>query len=90
MVSGGMHSDYVRVIFLSGILGFIFYMLFLLNLLMRARKIAIPERFLVFGGVGTVMLYSVSTNPLLYFPLLYCVFPIMAYASLPKLLLLRK
>lgn len=90
MFSGGMHSDYVRVIFLTGVLGLIFYLLFFINLANRVKKIPVPERFLVFGAIGSILLYSVSTTPLLYAPLIYSFYPIFAYAALPKSILLEK
>jgi hypothetical protein len=90
MLSGGMHSDFVRVIFLSGILGLIFYLLFFMNLASRVKKVPLPERFLIFGAIGSVLLFSVSTTPLLYVPLIYFIYPIFAYAALPKSLLLEK
>lgn len=87
MLSGGMHSDYVRVIFLTGVLGLVFYLMFFVNLANRIKKVPVPERFLIWGAIGSILLYSISTTPLLYAPLIYCVYPIFAYAALPKPLL---
>ena len=90
MLSGGMHSDFVRVLFLSGVIGLSLYLMFFINLLNRVKKVSLPERFLIFGAIGTVLLYSITTTPLLYAPLVYCLYPIIAYATLPKILLLKK
>ncbi|MBL4710649.1 MAG: hypothetical protein JKY48_19660 [Flavobacteriales bacterium] len=87
MISGGMHSDFVRIIFLSGVLGLVFYLMFFFNLANRVKRVPVPERFLIWGAIGSVLLYSISTTPLLYTPLIYCVYPIFAYAALPKPLL---
>jgi hypothetical protein len=90
MLSGGMHSDFVRVIFLAGVLGLVFYLLFFINLANRIKRVPLPERFLILGAIGTILLYSISTTPLLYAPLIYCIYPIFAYAALPKSILLEK
>ena len=84
MISGGMHSDYVRLLFLSGLIGLIFYLIFLFSLLKRVLSMQMPERFLVMGAIGIVLLYSITTCPLNYAPFIYYIFPILAYASLPK------
>ena len=84
MISGGMHSDYVRLLFLSGLIGLIFYLLFLFSLLKRVLSMQVPEQFLVMGAIGIVLLYSITTCPLNYAPFIYYIFPILAYASLPK------
>lgn len=88
MISGGMHSDYVRIIFLSGILGLLLYLSFLLIIFKKGFGLAIPEKFLIFSAVGSTILYSVSATPLLYVPFLYYIFPIFAYSALPKSILL--
>jgi hypothetical protein len=84
MISGGMHNDFVRLLFLSGVVGLVFYLLFLFSLIKRVLVMKMPEQFLVLGAIGVVLLYSVSTCPLNYAPFIYYIFPIFAYASLPK------
>lgn len=88
MISGAMHNEFIRVLFLSGILGLLSFLFFLFSTLKRIKHMKSPERFLVIGAVGTIFLYSISTVPLLYAPLLYYIFPIFAYAALPKPILL--
>lgn len=90
MISGGMHNDFVRVLFLSGIIGLIFYLSFLFYLMTKIIYMKAPEKFLVLAAGGTIFLYSISTTPLLYPPLLYTILPIFAYAALPKTILLAK
>lgn len=90
MLGGGMHSDFVRVIFLTGIIGFSLYLMFFMFIGNRVKKVSFPDKFLIWGAIGSVLLYSISTTPLLYAPLIYCLFPVFAYASLPKLILNKK
>jgi O-antigen ligase len=83
MVGGGMHNDYIRNLFLTGIVGVVLYFLFFLFVLYRRKFMKIPEQFLVMGSVAIVLLYSVSTLPTIY-PGLFClVYPIYAFALLP-------
>jgi len=85
MIGGGMHNDYIRNLFLTGIVGLLAYLLFLLTILRRAFTMAAqPDKFLVLGAVLSILLYSASTLPTLYAPYLYLVFSIFAYALLPK------
>ncbi len=84
MVSGGMHSDYVRVLFLTGIFGLLLYLSFLSFLFRKGFGLASPEKFLIFSAVGSIVLFSISATPLLYAPLLYYILPIFSYAALPK------
>jgi hypothetical protein len=84
MIGAGMHSDYVRLLFLTGFIGVTFYIVFLLIVGMNYFRLNMPEKFLLIGSVGSLMLWSVSTIPLLYAPFLYITFPIFAYALLPS------
>lgn len=84
MISGGMHSDFVRVFFMTGIFGLGVYLFFLLGIFRRARFLDKPERFLVTSAVLTVVLYSLSANPLLYQPLMNLILPIFAFSALQK------
>lgn len=87
MIGGGMHSDIVRMLFLGGVAGLLFYLLFLTSTLRSLRYMQLPERFIVLGVLGSILLYSVSTTPLLYAPFIYFAFPVLSYAALPKPLL---
>ncbi len=84
MIGGGMHSDYVRNLFLCGIIGMLFYVLFNAGILATYFQFQLPEKFLILSTVTAMLLWSVSTVPELYAPLLYFVYPIYAYAILPK------
>lgn len=90
MVSVGIHNEFVRILFLTGIIGFGLFLGFLFKLFRQVRNMSPPERFLIIGALGTFTLYSVSTTPLLYAPFVYYIFPIFAYAALPKLILKKE
>ncbi len=84
MIGGGMHSDYVRVLFLSGMFGLLIYLVFVLCVLARRKNFRPPERFLILASVTCVLLYSVSTLPLNYIGFMQLIIPIYAFALLPK------
>jgi O-antigen ligase len=84
MVGGGMHSDYVRILFLTGIVGLAAYLLFLLAVALGWRKLQKPERFLYFTAMTALAAYSVSTLPMIYLPFINYIFPITCFALLPK------
>ena len=66
MMSGGMHNDYVRYFFSTGIVGIICYFSFLINLLKNSIKIKSSEfKFLMLASVIVIIMYSISTLPLL-------------------------
>ncbi len=83
MVGGGMHSDYVRILFLSGIIGVSVYVLFIFALIFGWQKLRKPERFLFFSTFSALVLYSVSTLPMIYLPFINYVFPIFCFSLLP-------
>lgn len=83
MIGGGMHSDYVRLLFLTGILGLLFYVIFLLVIFRKWFQLAMPEKFLIAGTISAILLWSITTVPTLYAPLLYVFYPIMSFALLP-------
>ncbi len=84
MIGGGMHSDYVRLLFLTGVTGVICYVMFLLLIARKWFILKIPEKFLVSSVIAAMLLWSITTTPTLYAPLLYFVFPIICFALLPK------
>lgn len=66
MMSGGMHNDYVRLFFSTGIVGILCYLSFLIYLLRNALKIKLVElKFLMLSSIFVVILYSISALPLL-------------------------
>lgn len=63
MMSGGMHSDYVRFLFATGILGVISYIFFYLSLFFRSKGLQKPEQFILLSTIAVMMLYAITANP---------------------------
>jgi hypothetical protein len=86
-VSIGIHNDYLRIFYLSGIIGSILYSMFLL-FIWRKRKLASKyDRYLLTGSFLIILLYSVSSTPTLYPNILYVALTIFAFFSRPKSLI---
>ncbi len=80
----GSHNDFLRHFFFTGIVGFIVYTLFTIQVALSAFATKQPlKQYLVLGGVIFTVLYSVSTNPSIYPPVMYLIVPIYCYACLP-------
>ena len=84
MLSGGMHSDFVRNLFLCGFIGLGLFLMFFLSIFNRNTRFRVPERFLIVSSVGVFILYAISTLPTLYLPMLNYLLPVYAFAFLPK------
>lgn len=84
MIGGGMHSDYVRLLFMTGFIGLFFYVAFLLVIFRKWFVLEMPEKFLIAGTICSILLWSITTVPTLYAPLLYVLYPIMSFAVLPE------
>jgi hypothetical protein len=66
MMGGGMHNDYVRLFFSTGIIGLLCYLSFLFYLLKNTLKIKMAEmKYLMLGSVMVIIMYSISSLPLL-------------------------
>ena len=84
MFGSAIHNDYMRIISVTGILGFLLYGAYYVVLLAQSMKLRLEDQFLVQGSVLIMLMYSVTTTPTLYMPLLYLVFSIYAYGALPR------
>jgi len=83
-INTGTHSDFLRILFLSGYLGFVVFMSFIFSLYKRSLGLNYSEKFLALGALAILMLYSVTANPTMYAPLLYIIFSIFAFVALPR------
>lgn len=63
MSSGGMHSDYVRFLFTTGIVGLVAFLLFYFRIYLGRVNYQTPEKFFITTSLGIMCLYSVSSNP---------------------------
>ena len=80
----GSHNDYMRVAFSAGLIGLAIYLLLFLMLFRQALLQRGPERFLILGAMAVVLLYSVTTTPTMYAPLMYLCLPVFAFAVLGR------
>lgn len=83
MVGGGIHNDFIRMLFLSGIVGLILYVVFLILMLRARLEARMPERFLITGAVLCIVLHSMSALPTLYASYIYLLMSIFAFSALP-------
>ena len=83
-VLSGIHNDYLRVLFASGLIGLFFYMIFYIGLFLKSFSRPAGEKFLIRGAMAIILLYSITTTPTLYASLLYLSLSIFAYAALPQ------
>ncbi|HBH49839.1 MAG TPA: hypothetical protein DDX98_14435 [Bacteroidales bacterium] len=79
----GIHNDYLRVFFLTGIIGLFIYIGYFLSIIKKAKYFNSESRFLLFGSILILFLYSFSTTPTFYASLLYILFSILSYFSQP-------
>lgn len=83
MLLTGLHSDYLRILFTSGLIGLGTYLLFHLGALWKSMRLPRPERFVVRAVIVVMLLYSITTTVTIYFPLMYLCLSVLAYAALP-------
>lgn len=63
MSGGGMHSDYVRFLFTTGIIGLVAFLMFYLRIFMGRVNYRQSEKFFISTSLGIMCLYSVTSNP---------------------------
>ncbi len=83
LVGIGAHNDFIRLLFFTGYLGLLVYVLLLFNVWRRARYLPEHHRFLVTGIMMATVLYAISTTPTMYAPFVYILMAVFAYVALP-------
>lgn len=83
-VGVGSHNDYIRILFLSGYLGLYSYLLLIFSVYKSSQKFNNAIKFLVYGTLSILCLYSISIVPTYYPPFMYVVMSIFAFVALPK------
>jgi len=83
-VGVGSHNDYIRILFLSGYFGIFYYLVLLVVYFKKAVRLASETKFLAFGTLGILMLFSISIVPTYYPPFMYIVMSVFAFVALPK------
>ena len=86
-VGTGSHNDFIRILFYTGFLGLAVYLSILVNIFRRLKFLISSDYFLVIGTFMILFMYSVSTCPTLYAPMLYIIYSVIAYITLPKSIL---
>ena len=86
-VSSGAHNDFVRILFFTGLIGLIFYILIFVIYFSRLKYLHSDQHFLALGAMTILILYSISTCPTLYAPMLYILFSVICYLALPASIL---
>lgn len=84
MISGGMHSDFVRLLFFTGFLGLTMYLFFLFIVFLKSNGLRSYDRYLAWGALGALLLHSVSTTPLMYASYNYLFVIVFSYVLLPQ------
>ena len=83
-VGTGSHNDFVRILFFTGFFGLMIYLSILINIFRRLKYLSSSDYFLTLGTFMILFLYSISTCPTLYAPMLYIIYSILCFISLPK------
>lgn len=80
----GSHNDFIRILFLSGYFGLFYYLVVLVIFYQRAKKLLGSLKYLAYGALGILLLYSISITPTYYPPFMYMVMVVFAFVALPK------
>jgi len=83
-VGTGSHNDFVRILFFTGFFGLLVYVMILINIFRRLRYLCPSDYFLTIGTFMILFMYSISTCPTLYAPMVYIIYSVICYISLPK------
>jgi hypothetical protein len=83
LFSGVVHNDFLRILFSSGIIGLLLYLVFIFGLYSRLRKLYYPDKFLGFAAIATLVLYSITMLPNMYPNLCYVLYSVYAFLLLP-------
>lgn len=82
-IGKGSHNDFVRHHMFIGYAGLCIYLFILANVIVRILKYRTQMHYLGLATLSSVMLFSITTTPLLYPTLMYLVMPIFAMLALP-------
>ena len=89
-VSTGAHNDFVRILFFTGYIGLVVYLLTFGFLFSRLKYLPPSTHFLALGTLAILILYSISTCPTLYAPMLYILYAVLGYLALPTNVLTKQ
>ena len=89
MVGINVHNDYLRMLFFTGIIGFITYLIFLSRIIRRIKYLNKADRFVSIALILSLALYSVTTIPTIYVAFMNMYVTLFAYLALPQRVLLK-
>ncbi|MBD3384433.1 hypothetical protein GF407_05835 [candidate division KSB1 bacterium] len=76
----GSHNDYLRMLFLGGFVGLFLYLVFLACILIIWRQLHFARKFLKTGALLILALFSITSVPAMYAPMMYIVLVIFTYS----------
>lgn len=82
MLLGSVHSDYLRMTFLAGLVGLALYGGFFFMSFSASFSADNPEKFLIRGMLVLYGMYSLTIMPSLYAPCIYLGMSVFAYSAL--------
>jgi hypothetical protein len=85
----GAHNDFIRILFFTGYIGLLIYMLTFVAFFSRLKYLSSDQRFLALGTLAILILYSISTCPTMYAPILYVLYSVFCYLALPTSILIN-
>jgi len=89
MVGVNVHNDYLRMLFFTGIIGFIIWLLFLSRIIKRIKYLNKADKFVSIALMASFFLYSMTTIPTIYVSFLNIYVTLFAYLALPQRVLLK-
>ena len=89
MVSINVHNDYLRMLFFTGIIGFITYLIFLGRIIRRIKYLNKADKFVSVALIMSLALYSITTIPTIYVAFMNMYVTLFAYLALPQRVLLK-
>lgn len=89
MIGINVHNDFLRMLFFSGIIGFITYLVFLSRIIRRIKYLNKADSFVSIALIISLILYSMTTIPTIYVGFMNVYVTLFAYLALPKRVLLQ-
>jgi hypothetical protein len=84
MVGVAPHNDFLRILFFTGIIGFVLYLSVLFLIYQRANSLNTYQKYIGVTMLLITVLYSISVVPTYYPNYLYFMLSVFAFFALPK------
>jgi O-antigen ligase len=89
MIGINVRNDYLRMLFFTGIIGFITWLIFLSRIIRRIKYLNKADKFAAMALLASLFLYSVTTIPTIYVGFMNMYVTLFAYLALPQRVLLK-